>query len=168
MLECNVCHGKIFGSPKFCPQCGDPVTAEDRPVSDVAESQAAMVEISFGKSSSPNYSRAIDICRRIPTFRAASDSGGIASGMSPFESRAGQAGNQADQFRTNSSSSTQAGVRRSARPRASSVNERPRRERKYTPTLFVLDGNNKIVVKIIGVMTPDQVDDLRKLFTGSN
>ena len=76
MLECNVCHGKIFGSAKFCPQCGDPVTADDRPVSDVSETQAAVVEISFGKSSSPNYSRAIDICSRIPTYRATSESGG--------------------------------------------------------------------------------------------
>ncbi|MCB0366589.1 MAG: TlpA family protein disulfide reductase [Bdellovibrionaceae bacterium] len=38
---------------------------------------------------------------------------------------------------------------------------------RYTPTLFVVDGNSQIVVKIIGVPSPEQLDELRQLFNGN-
>ncbi|MTI15214.1 zinc ribbon domain-containing protein [Sansalvadorimonas verongulae] len=67
MLICDKCGASINRDSKFCPQCGDPVTEADvvKPVSD---SQAANVDISFGYSSSPNYSRAVDICKNIPSY----------------------------------------------------------------------------------------------------
>lgn len=38
---------------------------------------------------------------------------------------------------------------------------------RYTPTLFVLDGNKNIVIKNIGVMSADEQDELRQLFNGN-
>ena len=68
MLVCDKCGAGINQGAKFCPQCGDPVTQEDQVNILVAESQVANVEITFGQSSSPNFSRAVEICKNIPSF----------------------------------------------------------------------------------------------------
>lgn len=68
MLVCNKCAAGINKGAKFCPQCGDPVTKEDQVNTLVTGSQVANVEITFGKSSSPNFNRAIEICKNIPSY----------------------------------------------------------------------------------------------------
>lgn len=70
MLVCDKCNAGINEGSKFCPQCGDPVTDADRvsvPIP-VTESQMANVEISFGQSSSPNFTKAVEICKNIPSY----------------------------------------------------------------------------------------------------
>lgn len=68
MLACDKCGAAITEGSKFCPQCGDPVTEKDKMMKPSTKNQIAMVKISFGKSSSPNYQQAIDICKNIPTY----------------------------------------------------------------------------------------------------
>ncbi|ACX96882.1 zinc ribbon domain-containing protein [Halothiobacillus neapolitanus] len=68
MLVCDKCGAGINEGAKFCPQCGDPVTEADRVTIPVTESQMANVEISFGQSSSPNFVKAVEICKNIPTY----------------------------------------------------------------------------------------------------
>ena len=73
MLICDKCNAGISAEAKFCPQCGDPVTDADKVSALVQESQVANVEISFGKSSSPNFSKAVKICENIPTYSLEGD-----------------------------------------------------------------------------------------------
>ena len=70
MLVCDKCSAGINEGSKFCPQCGDPVTEEDRVTIPVTEGQVANVEISFGYSSSPNFNKAIEICQNLPSYTA--------------------------------------------------------------------------------------------------
>lgn len=70
MLVCGKCSAGINEGSKFCPQCGDPVTEEDRVTMPVTEGQVANVEISFGYSSSPNFNKAIEICQNLPSYTA--------------------------------------------------------------------------------------------------
>ena len=68
MLVCDKCGAGINEGAKFCPQCGDPVTEADRVSVPVTQSQVAIVEISFGESSSPNFNKAVEICKNIPSY----------------------------------------------------------------------------------------------------
>ena len=68
MLICDKCGASITEGSKYCPQCGDPVTDADRVTPLATESQVANVEISFGYSSSPNYKRAVEICKNISSY----------------------------------------------------------------------------------------------------
>lgn len=68
MLVCNKCSAGINERSKFCPQCGDPVTDEDRVTIPITESQIANVKISFGQSSSPSFNKAVEICKNIPSY----------------------------------------------------------------------------------------------------
>lgn len=68
MLICDKCGSGINKESKFCPQCGDPVTEADLPVQPAEKNKVAMVEITFGYSSSANYSKAVSICSKIPTY----------------------------------------------------------------------------------------------------
>lgn len=68
MLVCDKCGAGINEGSKFCPQCGDPVTEADQVSVPVTESQIANVEISFGQSSSPSFTKAIEICKNIPSY----------------------------------------------------------------------------------------------------
>lgn len=68
MLICDKCKGRIPPGAQFCPQCGDSVTEADRPETRIAESTVASVEIAFGKSSSAQYPRAVEICRKVPSY----------------------------------------------------------------------------------------------------
>jgi len=73
MLVCDKCNAGINEGAKFCPQCGDPVTEADRVTVPITESGIANVEISFGKSSSPNFTKAIEICKNIPSYSASGE-----------------------------------------------------------------------------------------------
>jgi RNA polymerase subunit RPABC4/transcription elongation factor Spt4 len=68
MLACDKCGAGINEGSKFCPQCGDPVTEADRVTALVTDSQIANVEITFGQSSSPNFTKAVEICQNIPSY----------------------------------------------------------------------------------------------------
>jgi len=68
MPICNKCGAGINKESKFCPQCGDPVTEADLVTVPVTESQVANVEISFGQSSSPNFNKAVEICKNVPSY----------------------------------------------------------------------------------------------------
>lgn len=68
MLACDKCGAGINEGSKFCPQCGDPVTEADRVTVPVTDSQIANVEITFGQSSSPNFTKAVEICQNIPSY----------------------------------------------------------------------------------------------------
>ncbi|MGX9460585.1 zinc ribbon domain-containing protein [Shewanella sp. A14] len=68
MLVCDKCSAGINHGAKFCPQCGDPVTEADRVSVPVTGSQVANVEIMFGKSSSANFGKALEICKKIPSY----------------------------------------------------------------------------------------------------
>ncbi|MCK5013156.1 MAG: zinc ribbon domain-containing protein [Candidatus Omnitrophica bacterium] len=68
MLVCDKCGAGINEGAKFCPQCGDPVTEADRISVPVTESHVANVEIAFGQSSSPNFTKAVEICKNIPSY----------------------------------------------------------------------------------------------------
>lgn len=73
MLVCDKCGAGITEGSKFCPQCGDPVTEADRVTAPAPQSHVANVEILFGYSSSPNYQKAVDICKNIPSYSADAD-----------------------------------------------------------------------------------------------
>lgn len=68
MLVCDKCNAGIIEGAKFCPQCGDPVTSADRVTVPAGKSEPATVEISFGRSSSAGFSRAVEICKNIPSY----------------------------------------------------------------------------------------------------
>lgn len=68
MFICDKCGASIVEGSKFCPQCGDPVTEADKVTVLLSEKQIANVEIIFGYSSSPNYERAAEICKNIPSY----------------------------------------------------------------------------------------------------
>lgn len=68
MLVCDKCSAGITEGSRFCPQCGDPVTEADKVSSPAHSSQIASVEISFGESSSSNFTKAVEICKNIPTY----------------------------------------------------------------------------------------------------
>jgi len=68
MLVCDKCGAGIIEGAKFCPQCGDPVTEADKVTVPVAESQVANVKITFGQSSSGDFTKAVDICKNIPSY----------------------------------------------------------------------------------------------------
>ena len=68
MLICDKCSAGINKGSKFCPQCGDPVTEADQASTPVTETQIAKVEIAFGQSSSPNFTKAVEICKNIPSY----------------------------------------------------------------------------------------------------
>lgn len=73
MFVCDKCGAGINEGAKFCPQCGDPVTDADRVSVPVTESQVAIVEITFGESSSPNFTKAVEICKNIPSYSASGE-----------------------------------------------------------------------------------------------
>lgn len=68
MLTCDKCGASIYEGSKYCPKCGDPVTEIDKTTVPTTGSHIANVEISFGKSSSPNYTKAVEICKNIPSY----------------------------------------------------------------------------------------------------
>jgi hypothetical protein len=68
MLVCDKCGARINQGAKFCPQCGDPVTEADRVSIPVTESHIANTEISFGESLSLNFTKAVTICKNIPSY----------------------------------------------------------------------------------------------------
>ena len=69
MLTCDKCSGQIPAEAKFCPHCGDPVTEADRAGGVILSDRPAEVEISFSRSSSAQYPRAVEICQKLPTYR---------------------------------------------------------------------------------------------------
>lgn len=78
MIACDKCSAAISEGAKFCPQCGDPVTEEDKAgVPRGSGAQVALAQITFGKSSSPNYVRAVDICKNIPTYTESKEGANI-------------------------------------------------------------------------------------------
>ena len=68
MLTCDKCAGQINEDSSLCPHCGDPVTDADHPSAEYVGKSIAIVELSFGKSSSRNYDQAIEICRNTPSY----------------------------------------------------------------------------------------------------
>lgn len=68
MLICDKCNAQILEGSKFCPQCADPVTEADVVAKPALKNKPAAVDISFGYSSSSNYSKALDLCRKLPTY----------------------------------------------------------------------------------------------------
>jgi hypothetical protein len=68
MMICDKCNAGITAGSRFCAQCGDPVSEADRVINIVQDSSIASVEIIFGESSSPNFRKAVDICKNIPTY----------------------------------------------------------------------------------------------------
>lgn len=68
MLICDKCNASINEGSNFCPQCGNPITEENRVNVPATESQIANVEISFGESSSANFNKAVEICKKIPSY----------------------------------------------------------------------------------------------------
>lgn len=68
MLECDKCKGIFSDEFKFCPHCGDPVTENDRPVSDVSSSNVSEAVLTFGYSKSASYQKAVDIVKKIPSY----------------------------------------------------------------------------------------------------
>lgn len=73
MLKCDKCGGAITEGSTFCPHCADPVTTSDKPESALAGSATAIVNISFGYSSSPNYNTAVDLCTKLPSYTASGE-----------------------------------------------------------------------------------------------
>ena len=69
MYICDKCGARILETSRFCPQCGDPVTEEDIITDASLNTGVSLVKISFGYSSSPNYSIAIDICKKTPFYQ---------------------------------------------------------------------------------------------------
>ena len=68
MLTCDKCNGQITEDSGLCPHCGDPVTEADHPSAESVGKTVAVVELSFGRSSSPNYGQAMLICHNIPFY----------------------------------------------------------------------------------------------------
>ncbi len=68
MLVCDKCNASINDGSKFCPQCGDAVTETDKRDVITTEQNIANVEIIFGESSSPNFTKALNICKNIPSY----------------------------------------------------------------------------------------------------
>ena len=68
MLTCDKCAGQITEDSRLCPHCGDPVTEADHPSTESVGKTVAVVELSFGHSSSQNYGGALEICRNTPSY----------------------------------------------------------------------------------------------------
>jgi RNA polymerase subunit RPABC4/transcription elongation factor Spt4 len=68
MLICDKCNAQIAEGAKFCPQCADPVTEADKATKPILQVEPANVEIAFGYSSSPNYVKAVTLCKNIPSY----------------------------------------------------------------------------------------------------
>ena len=68
MLICDKCNGGINEGSMFCPHCGDPVTEEDKVAVITEQIQIANVEITFGNSTSANFSKAINIAQNLPSY----------------------------------------------------------------------------------------------------
>ena len=68
MLTCDKCAGQITEDSHLCPHCGDPVTEADHPSAESIGKTVAVVELSFGHSSSQNYDGALQICRNTPSY----------------------------------------------------------------------------------------------------
>lgn len=73
MLKCDKCSGTIQEGARFCPHCGDPVTEADVAIRDVAATNVAEVEVSFGRSTSASYEQAVSISKNIPTYTEEGD-----------------------------------------------------------------------------------------------
>lgn len=73
MLICDKCGAGITEGTNFCAQCGDPVTEADRSSKPARVHSVAMVQISFGRSSSANYTRAVSICEKLPGYEVEVD-----------------------------------------------------------------------------------------------
>ncbi|MDY6904108.1 MAG: zinc ribbon domain-containing protein [Thermodesulfobacteriota bacterium] len=73
MLKCDKCGAGINNGAKFCSQCGDPVTEADKVTVPQADGKVADVEITFGKSTSANYAKAVAICENLPTYTVSGD-----------------------------------------------------------------------------------------------
>lgn len=69
MINCDKCGGSITEGSKYCPHCGDPVTELDKPKDAISKNQVAQVEISFGRSTSANYEHAVEICKKIESYK---------------------------------------------------------------------------------------------------
>ncbi|MCH9648863.1 MAG: zinc-ribbon domain-containing protein [Deltaproteobacteria bacterium] len=69
MRICNKCSAKIADEAKFCSECGDPVTEEDRLAPEVMGSGPATFEFKFGYSTSANYKKAVKLCTPNPSYR---------------------------------------------------------------------------------------------------
>ena len=74
MLTCDKCAGQINEDSSLCPHCGDPVTEADHPSAEHVGKSVAIVELSFGKSSSQNYDQAVEICRNTPSYTESGES----------------------------------------------------------------------------------------------
>lgn len=68
MLICDKCNASANEGSNFCPQCGNSITENNRVVIPATQSQVANVDISFGESSSANFNKAVEICKRIPSY----------------------------------------------------------------------------------------------------
>lgn len=68
MFVCDKCGAGIHEGTKFCSQCGDPVTDDDKVLIVFEKTNIANVEITFGQSSSPNFAKAVEICKNIPSY----------------------------------------------------------------------------------------------------
>lgn len=68
MLMCDKCSAGISEGSNFCPQCGNPATKKSRVNIPATELRIANVEISFGQSSSSSFTKALEICKNIPSY----------------------------------------------------------------------------------------------------
>ena len=68
MLTCDKCACQINEDSSLCPHCGDPVTEADHPSAEYIGKSVAIVELSFGRSSSRNYDQAVEICHKTPSY----------------------------------------------------------------------------------------------------
>ena len=66
MVTCDKCGVSNAEDARFCSQCGNSLTEESIPE---AKPTIAMVEISFGYSSSQYYSSAVSLCETLPSYR---------------------------------------------------------------------------------------------------
>lgn len=70
MLICDKCGASITENSRFCAQCGDPVTEADIVPNAVSATGVVTVQLSFGYSTSPAYSKAVAISEKIPSYEA--------------------------------------------------------------------------------------------------
>jgi len=73
VLVCDKCRAGILDGARFCAQCGDSVTDVDKVAVPVADSDVANVQITFGQSSSPNYTKAVSICENLPSHKTSGE-----------------------------------------------------------------------------------------------
>lgn len=72
MLICDKCNNKIDEVFKFCPHCGDPVDFNDKKTTEINQGSSYTL-LTFGYSSSPSYEKAVEICKKIPTYKIQGD-----------------------------------------------------------------------------------------------